>query len=147
MTEGFSEEDIEFAVKWTIENSKEKPYDFSLIKEPIGQAMAAKKEEETKKANRLEKEKLKIINQQEENKKENPILIGAIITWTVVFFLVFEPLGYIVSTTLYFFPLMVYFNKKKWWANCFVSVLSPIVIYILFVKLLGVNLPRGIINW
>jgi hypothetical protein len=55
-----------------MENSREKPYDFSLIKETIGQAMTAKKEVEAKEAKRLENEKLK--NQQQEEEKQKSAL-------------------------------------------------------------------------
>jgi len=68
LSDGFTEEDIIFAVKWTLENSKEKPYDFSLIKDTIGQAMAAKKEIETKETRRIEDEKLKTKKEEEEKK-------------------------------------------------------------------------------
>jgi hypothetical protein len=68
LSDGFTEEDIAFAVKWTLDNSKEKPYDFSLIKDTIGQATAAKKEIETKEAKRIEKERLKAQKEEEEKR-------------------------------------------------------------------------------
>jgi putative tricarboxylic transport membrane protein len=79
--------------------------------------------------------------------EEHPRVLWAVIAWTIVFLLIFEPLGYIVSTTLYILPLMVCFNPKKWWANGVTSVLFPIGVYILFVKFLGVMLPKGVIPW
>ncbi|MDQ1252232.1 MAG: hypothetical protein QG646_1350 [Euryarchaeota archaeon] len=66
--EGFSLEDIAFVVKWTIENSREKPYDFSLIKDTIGQAMAAKKEIEAKETKRIENERLKAQKEEDEKR-------------------------------------------------------------------------------
>jgi len=57
LNDGFSLEDIQFAVEWTLENAKEEPYDFSMIKHTIGQAMAVKKKAETEEAKRLEREK------------------------------------------------------------------------------------------
>lgn len=69
LQEGFSKEDIAFAVKWTIENSREKPYDFSLIKETIGQAMAEKGKAEKKESDKLEREKILIQKQAEEDKQ------------------------------------------------------------------------------
>ena len=60
--------DIAFAVKWTIENSREKPYDFSLVKETIGQAMTAKKEIETKETRKIENERLKAQQEEEEKR-------------------------------------------------------------------------------
>jgi len=68
LDEGFTEEDIAFAVKWTINNSREKPYDFSLIKDTIGQAMTAKKQEEEKETKRLEIEQNKTKKMEQEKK-------------------------------------------------------------------------------
>ena len=44
LEDGFSVEDIQFAVEWTPANAKEDLYDFSIIKHTIGQAMAVKAE-------------------------------------------------------------------------------------------------------
>jgi len=68
LEEGFTLEDIHFAVKWTLENAKEEPYDFSIINHTIGQAMAAKEQEKVKEAKRLETEQSKIRKMKEEKK-------------------------------------------------------------------------------
>ena len=70
LEEGFTEEDIAFAVKWTIENSREKPYDFSLVKDTIGQAMAEKGKTEKKEVEKLERERMLVQKQAEEKKQE-----------------------------------------------------------------------------
>ena len=41
-TDGFSLEDIAFAVEWTLENAEKEPYDFAIIEHTIGQALAAR---------------------------------------------------------------------------------------------------------
>ena len=46
--EGFSLEDIAFAVEWTLENAKQEPYDISIIEHTIGQAAAAREKTESK---------------------------------------------------------------------------------------------------
>ena len=66
--DGFSQEDIVFAIDWTIKNAKEKPYDFALIKDTIGQAIAAKKETELEEQKTTERDQ-KRIKQLEEEKK------------------------------------------------------------------------------
>lgn len=70
LEEGFSEKDIAFAVKWTIDNSREKPYDFSLIKDTVGQAMAEKGKVEKKEIENLERKKMLAQKQVEEKKQE-----------------------------------------------------------------------------
>jgi hypothetical protein len=73
LNEGFTEKDIAFAVKWTIENSKEKPYDFSLIKETIGQAIAEKEKAEKKEAEKQEREK-RLTQEQTEREEQEKLL-------------------------------------------------------------------------
>ena len=68
--DGFSLEDIHFAVKWIMENSKEEPYDFSIIKHTIGQAMAAKKKTEAEEAKRIEAKRIAAQEQTEEELRE-----------------------------------------------------------------------------
>jgi len=66
--DGFTLDDISYAVQWSFDNCKEKPYDFSIVRHTIGQSMATKKENEAKTAKKLEEERLK--TQQEEKEKK-----------------------------------------------------------------------------
>jgi len=68
--DGFSQGDIIFAVNWTIKNAKEKPYDFALIKDTIGQAMTAKREMELEEQKIAEMEEKKAKQMEEEKKFE-----------------------------------------------------------------------------
>ena len=74
-------------------------------------------------------------------------VLWTVVAWTIVFLLAFEPLGYIVATTIYIFPMMVYFNPRNWWTNTITALLFPVGVYVLFVKYLGVMLPNGPIPW
>jgi hypothetical protein len=44
LADGFTLEDIAFAAEWTTANAKEKPYDFSLLKHTIGEAISHKRD-------------------------------------------------------------------------------------------------------
>lgn len=68
LEDGFSQEDITFAINWTIKNAKEKPYDFAFIKDTIGQAIEDKKKTELQEQKISERDK-KIEKQIEEEKK------------------------------------------------------------------------------
>ena len=68
--DGFSQEGIIFAINWTIKNAKEKPYDFALIKDTIGQAMTSKKEIEAEEQKNLEREQNRAKQLAEEKKLE-----------------------------------------------------------------------------
>ncbi len=70
LQDGFSMEDIQFAVEWTPENAKEKVYDFSIIKHTIGQAIAAKAEVEKAAALRSAREEARRREQADREAEE-----------------------------------------------------------------------------
>jgi len=65
--EGFTDDQIEFAVKWTLENVKD-IYDFKIIKSTISQALAKKEEYEGKERIKGEKQAEKALHEEEERK-------------------------------------------------------------------------------
>jgi len=69
LNDNFSIEDVKFAVEWTIKNSTEKIYDFSIIKHTIGQATAEKKKIDEQKAKKLEMERMAFEKQKEEERE------------------------------------------------------------------------------
>lgn len=70
LDEEFSLEDIQFAVQWTLDNSKEDIYDFSIIKHTVGQAIANREKLETEKVRKLKKEKIARQEEEAERRKE-----------------------------------------------------------------------------
>ncbi|MBM3210627.1 hypothetical protein FJZ33_00290 [Candidatus Poribacteria bacterium] len=70
LKEGFSLEDVSFAIEWTMKNSKEKPYEFSFIQHTISQAMADKERVEAEKARQKEQEQIAIQEKAEEERLE-----------------------------------------------------------------------------
>ena len=78
--------------------------------------------------------------------EKNVMVMLAIVTaWTGVYYFIFNPLGFIVATSIFLFPLMAFFNRGKWIVNILSAVGFSILIYWLFVKL-EVNLPQGILT-
>ena len=77
---------------------------------------------------------------------EKPVMmvLAAVTVWTGVYYFIFNPLGFIVATSVYLLPLMAFFNRGKWVANVLSAIGFSILIYYLFVKL-DVNLPQGIL--
>jgi len=65
--DGFTDDQIEFAVKWTLENVKD-IYDFKIIKSTISQALAKKEEYEGKERIKGEKQAEKALHEEEERK-------------------------------------------------------------------------------
>ena len=73
------------------------------------------------------------------------IIVGGVSLWTFLYFLVFERLGYVLATPIYLFVLMSFFHKGKHLSNALTAVLFSLGSYLMFTKLLGVNLARGIL--
>ena len=74
-------------------------------------------------------------------------MIGGVTVWTALYFGLFDRAGYLVATVAYLLPLMAVFNPGKWVANELTSVLWAVGSYILFVKILGVVLPAGLLGF
>jgi putative tricarboxylic transport membrane protein len=74
-------------------------------------------------------------------------LIGGVTVWTALYFGVFDRVGYLVSTTIYLLVMTAVFNRGKWLANVLTSVLWSVGSYVLFVKILGVALPAGLLGF
>lgn len=72
-------------------------------------------------------------------------VVVAISAWTAIYILVFEPLGFMLSTAVYLLVLTAYFNRGRWLMNVLTSVLFAVISYLAFTKLLGVNLAPGIL--
>jgi len=70
LEEDFNPEDVQFAVEWTLKNTKEELYDFSIIKHTIGQAMTAKKKAKAEEARKEEEERIAAERQADEKKRE-----------------------------------------------------------------------------
>ena len=73
------------------------------------------------------------------------LIVGGVTVWTFLYFLVFEPLGYIIATSIYLIALTSFFHKGKWLANVLTSIGFAFGSYVMFVKVLGVNLAPGIL--
>ena len=69
-TDGFSLEDVQFAVEWILKNAKEELYDFSIITHTIGQAMADKEKVEAEEARRFEEDRIALEKRAEEERQE-----------------------------------------------------------------------------
>ncbi len=72
-------------------------------------------------------------------------VVALVVLWTVVYFLVFEWLGYVIASSVYLFALMAYFNRNKWTANVLTSVLFSLGSYLAFTKLFDVQLAPGLL--
>jgi len=63
----------------------------------------------------------------------------------VVLALVFELVGYLISAFLFMAVLLRSFSPLNWWRIGIGALLASSISWFLFVKLLGVNLPAGLL--
>ena len=62
----------------------------------------------------------------------------------LLYFFAFEPLGFLVSSALFMFGFSLILKTRKWYVILSLSVVSPLLVYLLFNTLLGAPLPEGI---
>jgi putative tricarboxylic transport membrane protein len=74
------------------------------------------------------------------------LAVGGVYIWTLLYFLVFEPLGFLLSCTMFMLGLCFFFNRGHPIANLIVSFAIPFFTYALF-TLLGITLPSGVIPY
>lgn len=68
--------------------------------------------------------------------------IGLTCLFSILYAILFDKLGYVISTVLFLEGELFLFNGlKKWKINTIVALIFSLFIYILFSKLLGVFLP------
>ena len=99
-------------------------------------------------------EMIKAKKEPEQNKPAAPAdaaekstykVVAGVVVATGVYFALFEPLGYAISTSLFLLVMTYYFNKAKTLRNVLTSVLYSFISYYVFTAWLGVNLPRGLL--
>jgi len=66
-----------------------------------------------------------------------------ILLWCSIYGFTIETMGYLLSTGIVTFALLVYFYHRSWFWNIVLSLATPISIYVLFDKLLKAPLPKG----
>lgn len=64
----------------------------------------------------------------------------------IVYILLFKPLGYILSSILAYFALMLIFGNRKWLQMIIMAIVLPLILYFAFFYLLQTNLPTGVLQ-
>jgi len=79
--------------------------------------------------------------------RQRPGVLLAMLAWTVVYYLAFEPVGYLVATVVFLVGLLTMFHRKKPRTNLAVALGFTAVIYAIFTQLLHVPMPQGILEF
>ncbi len=83
----------------------------------------------------------------DEAQKGHPVAVTLVGAWLLAYYLVYEPLGFIISTVLFLLGLTAYFNRGKWIANIAVAVGFPVVLDLLFSYALGRSPAPGLLSF
>ena len=73
--------------------------------------------------------------------------IAGVLAWLAVYVMALQQLGYLISTALFLFALMVWFDRKRPVGNTLSALLFALGSYALFDKLLGTSLPAGLLGF
>ncbi|MBT2218461.1 tripartite tricarboxylate transporter TctB family protein [Virgibacillus dakarensis] len=87
--------------------------------------------------------------EQQENKEhipksELPVILG-VICFIILYIALLEVIGFIIMTVLFLFLCSWFLGYKKHTVNAIVSIILPTLIFLLFDKLLQIQLPMGIL--
>ena len=72
------------------------------------------------------------------------LILAGMVLWTALYYLAFEPLGYLLSTLVYMFVLLACFNRGRWFVNAACAVGFTLAAYAVFTRFLQVALPQGV---
>jgi putative tricarboxylic transport membrane protein len=82
------------------------------------------------------------------NESRRPtIVLIAMTAWTALYYVAFEPVGYVVSTLIYMSALLFYFHRVNPLINLGYAAAFTAIAYILFTNFLQVVLPSGILQF
>lgn len=73
-------------------------------------------------------------------------MLAGVVAWLSIYYAIIESLGFVASTILFLIGLTAYFNPNKWKTNILVSLIISIGIYVLFTRVLGVPLAKGLLD-
>ncbi len=81
-----------------------------------------------------------------EGRRQSLVLV-AMLAWTALYYVAFEPVGYIVSTIVYLTALLIFFHRVNPLINLGYAAAFTAVAYLLFTNFLQVVLPSGILQF
>jgi putative tricarboxylic transport membrane protein len=76
--------------------------------------------------------------------RHHQLTLVGVALWTALYYLAFEPVGYLISTLTYMFVLLAYFNRGRWGMNAACALGFTLAADAVFVELLRVALPPGV---
>lgn len=79
--------------------------------------------------------------------KDKGVLAALFVMLLCALFVVFfKPLGYVICGAVLCFVIMVLIGKRNWLQMVLVSILVPLGMWLVFYKMLSVNIPMGMLQ-
>jgi putative tricarboxylic transport membrane protein len=73
-------------------------------------------------------------------------VVGSAAVWLGLYYLAFEPLGYLLSTAVFLSALTLMAHQGRRWAGLVTALSFSVISYFVFTRLFDVPLPRGILS-
>jgi putative tricarboxylic transport membrane protein len=80
------------------------------------------------------------------SRRRHQTILVAMAAWTAVYYVAFEPVGYVVATVIYLYALLAFFNRGRWLVNAAITLGFTACAYAVFAKFLLVVLPDGVLG-
>jgi putative tricarboxylic transport membrane protein len=100
-----------------------------------------------KSLNLTQEEKKEKIPDKVEKEIADVFKVSSYIVVIILYGLLLEKVGFLITSILFLFISLKYVEKQGWKMTILVGLASIITSYFLFVHLLGVLLPKGIVKW
>jgi len=71
--------------------------------------------------------------------------LSAVAIICLLYYLLFQPLGFLLSSLLFMLGFLAFLGVRKWHVILPLSVLVPLCVYLLFKTILGAPLPDGLL--
>jgi len=81
-----------------------------------------------------------------EERPRHLVLLGVFL-WTALYYVAFEPVGYIISTIVFLMGLLSFFHRGKTLINIAIAVGFTAFAYTLFDQFLSVSMPPGLLDF
>ena len=81
-----------------------------------------------------------------QERQRHLFVLVSIVVWTIFYYMAFEPIGYVLSTVVYIFILLTYFQPARWKSNFVIAVSFTLCADGLFTYGLRVTLPPGLLG-
>lgn len=113
----------------------------------IASALLLLLETRSKRKARPNTEARKVAAHVESPPRVQPAVLIAMVIWTIVYYTCFEPVGYLISTSVFLLGLLSYFNRRRHVMNAAIAVGVALLFDLLFSQLLGVPMPTGLLSF